>query len=83
MLTEPPVSWIPADTWAAERNVTATQFILAAHCESPPLPAKAGDGVVLVDTRRGYAWPQLLELKGLRPDSNRAPKAASAAAAPS
>jgi hypothetical protein len=27
---------------------------------------------------RGYAWLQLLELLGLRPDSNRAPRAAAA-----
>jgi hypothetical protein len=82
MHPEPPVSWMPADAWAAERNVTATQFILAAQSELPPLPARSKDGVVLVDTHRGYAWLQLLELMGLRPDSNRVPNTASAAPEP-
>jgi hypothetical protein len=83
MHPKPPVPWMPADAWAAERNVTPSQFILAAKSKLPPLPARSKDGDVLVDTHRGYAWLQLLELKGLRPDSNRAPKTASAAPEPS
>jgi hypothetical protein len=78
MHPEPPAPWIPADIWASERGVTATQFILAAQSDLPPLPVKSEDGVVLVDTHRAFAWLALLELMGLRPDSNRAPRAAAA-----
>jgi hypothetical protein len=63
---------MPVDAWAAERKVIPSQFILATLNALPPLPVKVETGVVLVDTQRGYAWLQLLELMGLRPDSSRA-----------
>lgn len=68
----PPATWLPADRWAAERGVTASQFIRAAQADLPLIPAKTEDGVVLVDTARAFAWLQLLELLALRPDSHRA-----------
>lgn len=80
MHLEPPPPWAPIDMWAAEQKVILSQFILAALNDLPPLPVKVDTGVVLVDTQRGYAWLQLLELMGLRPDSSRAVADAATAA---